>query len=112
MELRLQFRVIMTNVFFIFIYLYGFSWIEVWQRKRRQYLCYSNPNKAAVYKSFAYNCRHTQDDLRNSYCSNKNNQSLIEVLKTDIECGWSKASSQKEYVILIFVVSYLIVLFN
>ncbi|XP_044258031.1 chaoptin isoform X2 [Tribolium madens] len=68
------------------------GWVEVWERKRRQYLC---PNVASSFNFEEYNCRHTDDGLRNTLCANKNNRSLVEVLKSDIECGWSKASMEK-----------------
>ncbi|XP_015839467.1 chaoptin isoform X1 [Tribolium castaneum] len=68
------------------------GWVEVWERKRRQYLC---PSVASSLDFEEYNCRHTDDGLRNTLCANKNNRSLVEVLKSDIECGWSKASMEK-----------------
>ncbi|XP_017770923.1 PREDICTED: chaoptin isoform X2 [Nicrophorus vespilloides] len=65
------------------------GWIEVWQRKRRQFLCGQSPSRPPSFKSQDYTCRHINDDLRNSKCTNKNNKSLVDVLKTEIECGWS-----------------------
>lgn len=38
-------------------------------------------------------CESSQDDLREVRCKNKNNQRLIEVLKTEIECGWGSGAS-------------------
>ncbi|KAJ8950482.1 hypothetical protein NQ314_007869 [Rhamnusium bicolor] len=67
------------------------GWIEMWLRKRRQYLC---GNSLSVPSSFAdpeYTCRHVDDDLRTALCFNKNNNTVIDVLKTDIECGWSSS---------------------
>jgi hypothetical protein len=34
-----------------------------------------------------------QDDLREAQCENRNNASLIEVLKSDVECGWGSGAS-------------------
>lgn len=34
-----------------------------------------------------------QDDLREAQCDNRNNASLIEVLKLDVECGWGSGAS-------------------
>lgn len=64
----------------------------MWQRKHRQYICKDSPSVAPSLTHFDYTCRHTHDDLRIAMCSNKNNNSVIEVLKSEIECGWSKAS--------------------
>lgn len=70
----------------------GLSWIEIWQRKRRQYIC-DDYSELPSPKSALYNCRHVEDDIRSSNCANKANKSLIEVLKTDIECAWGVGSS-------------------
>ncbi|KAK9879164.1 hypothetical protein WA026_004016 [Henosepilachna vigintioctopunctata] len=69
------------------------GWIEVWLRKKRQYICGEPSSQYSSFSNFDYTCRHVNDDLRNAQCSNRNNQSLIEVLKTDIECGWSSGIS-------------------
>ncbi|KAF7273812.1 hypothetical protein GWI33_013503 [Rhynchophorus ferrugineus] len=80
------------------------GWIEVWLRKQRQYICgrdLMDPHSAS---SFDENCYHVPDEFRMSYCSNKNNKSVIEVLKTDIECGWSmadKIGASSMYLVLI-----------
>ncbi|XP_048520977.1 chaoptin isoform X2 [Dendroctonus ponderosae] len=68
------------------------GWIEVWQRKHRQYICEDSPSIAPYFNHFGYICKHTRDDLRMSLCANKNNNSVVEVLKADIECGWSSGS--------------------
>lgn len=78
--------------------------MEVWQRKRRQYLCDSSLNVLPPFKSPAYSCRHADDDIRNSECPNRNNQSLIEVLKNEIECGWSSASSNHGFAITFILI--------
>lgn len=35
----------------------------------------------------------SQDDFREVRCKNKNNQRLVEVLKTELECGWGSGAS-------------------
>ncbi|XP_060524010.1 chaoptin isoform X2 [Cylas formicarius] len=67
------------------------GWIEVWQRKRRQYICDRSPSVTPSFNHFDYSCRHVDDDLRTAACANRNNQSVIEILKSEIECGWSSA---------------------
>ncbi|CAH1403180.1 unnamed protein product [Nezara viridula] len=52
------------------------GWVETWQRKRRQ----------------VYFRDHTVEDVRQTKCNNKGNKSFLEVLKTDLECGWSRSS--------------------
>lgn len=83
-----------------------FRWIEVWDRKRRQYLCDSVLGVRNYLNDRSYACMQAPDDLRVTICHNKANRSLIEVLKTDLECGWSFAGriSGEFYVILLFVV--------
>lgn len=63
----------------------------MWQRKRRQYLCGKSPSDTPFFTDHDYTCRHADDDLRTSLCANKANQSVIDVLKNEIECGWSSA---------------------
>ncbi|KAJ8969360.1 hypothetical protein NQ317_004632, partial [Molorchus minor] len=67
------------------------GWIEVWLRKRRQYLCESSPSVTSRFSDEDYTCRHAGDDLRTSVCSNKSNNTVIDVLKSEIECGWSSS---------------------
>lgn len=74
-------------------FLFALSWIEVWERKRRQYMCGHSPSVWDPQNAEEYTCRHPDDDLRNALCHNKGNKSLIDVLKTDIECGWSSAET-------------------
>lgn len=74
-----------------------YRWVEVWQRKKRQYLCGSSPSLTPSLHKNDYTCKHTDDDLRLTICGNKHNQSFIDVLKADIECGWSSAATIKEY---------------
>ncbi|XP_069668870.1 chaoptin isoform X2 [Periplaneta americana] len=61
------------------------GWVEVWQRKKRQYLCPSEK------RDHGPRCQETgaiEDDLREAQCENRNNASLLEVLKSEVECGW------------------------
>ncbi|XP_077286802.1 leucine rich repeat containing G protein-coupled receptor chaoptin [Arctopsyche grandis] len=58
----------------------GIGWIEIWERKRRQYLCSD---------TIMESCMTSHDDLRISNCINKDNRTLFDVLKNDIECGWN-----------------------
>lgn len=64
-----------------------YRWVEIWLRKRRQYLCEDKPMDYTMQDS----CRLADDDLRSTVCANRGNNSLLEVLKTEIECGWSHA---------------------
>ncbi|XP_050498519.1 chaoptin isoform X1 [Diabrotica virgifera virgifera] len=79
------------------------GWVEVWLRKRRQYLCGDSPPVAASFTDSKYTCRHVDDDLRTALCHNKNNQTVIDVLKSDIECGWSFAPRISTLPVLVFV---------
>lgn len=38
-------------------------------------------------------CDSSQDDFREVRCKNKNNQRLIEILKTELECGWGSGAA-------------------
>ncbi|XP_049797448.1 chaoptin [Schistocerca nitens] len=61
------------------------GWVEVWQRKRHQYLCEDKSSQET-------DCYGTSDDVRTATCANRGNVSLADVLKTDIECGWGSAA--------------------
>ncbi|XP_066585681.1 chaoptin [Prorops nasuta] len=78
------------------------GWIEMWQRKHRQY----QEDRCTSYDDFhnfehedgdEFNCWDNgwDDDLRETFCLNKNNMSVAEALKTDLECGWGAASPLK-----------------
>lgn len=72
------------------------GWIETWLRKRRQYMCETEEDErnedGEITNLMEDPCDPVGDDLREATCGNKNNASLLEILKTDIECGWSKAA--------------------
>ncbi|XP_050445558.1 chaoptin isoform X1 [Cataglyphis hispanica] len=74
------------------------GWIEIWQRKQRQY----QEDRCISYDEFK-NFEHEEsdefswdngwdDDLRETFCLNKNNISLSNALKIELECGWGAAS--------------------
>lgn len=72
----------------------------MWQRKHRQYQedrCNSHTelNNYEREEGSEYDCWDNgwDDDLRESFCVNKNNMSVAEALKSDLECGWSAADS-------------------
>lgn len=64
------------------------SWVEFWQRKRRQYICSSQTWTDTVFRTFMnspcqvygrHNCDDHDDDLRETRCDNKGGQQLLEV---------------------------------
>ncbi|CRK93089.1 CLUMA_CG006599, isoform A [Clunio marinus] len=77
------------------------GWVEYWQRKKRQYFCsYDQWEDEVNVKSEFYkpnNCDtfYHDDDLRLARCSNKNGERLLEILKTELECGWSAGTKQE-----------------
>lgn len=77
------------------------GWVEVWGRKKRQFLCNSDIGY--------WDCGADEDDLRETRCANKNDEPLLEVLKTDIECGWgagSQSSAALPVVVCTLLVSF------
>ncbi|XP_034949878.1 chaoptin [Chelonus insularis] len=89
------------------------GWIEGWQRKHRQY---QEDRCSNTFPLHHYNFERDEenehscwdngwdDDLRESFCSNKNNMSIMKALKQDIECGWSSAPTRKiSQLLLVFV---------
>ncbi|XP_031631630.1 chaoptin isoform X2 [Contarinia nasturtii] len=86
------------------------GWLEYWYRKQRQYVCRAqtwtedvfgspihSPVHSSTNKRSATSCNtdenRFENELREVTCSNKQSQQLIEVLKSDLECGWNGASS-------------------
>ncbi|XP_053976028.1 chaoptin [Hylaeus volcanicus] len=75
------------------------GWMETWQRKHRQY----QEDRCSTYSEFKnferdeeddeFDCwnNNWDDDLRETFCMNKNNISVLEALKDDLECGWGGA---------------------
>ncbi|XP_015593421.1 chaoptin isoform X2 [Cephus cinctus] len=82
------------------------GWIEMWQRKHRQYLedrCIGSYGLYGSYNFYGdyereevsdFSCWDNgwDDNLRETFCLNKNNMSVSQALKADIECGWGGAS--------------------
>jgi hypothetical protein len=86
------------------------GWVEFWQRKKRQYFCSAhNWNNNEILKSEMVqndecdNPYH-DDDLRSARCSNKNGEPLLEILKSELECGWN--SSSRNEVNIPFLVAF------
>jgi hypothetical protein len=74
-------------------------WIELWQRKHRQYredrcASYDEPRNFEREDGDEFTCWDNgwDDDIRETFCANKNNMSLSNALKTELECEWSGAS--------------------
>lgn len=95
----------------------GIGWLEFWHRKKRQYFCSSQTwSDSAVGLSsrspysMAATCNDIDDDLRETKCSNKNNQQLLEILKSDIECGWDSSSTRLEIALVSVTLSVIFVL--
>ncbi|XP_020278724.1 chaoptin [Pseudomyrmex gracilis] len=91
------------------------GWVEVWQRKHRQYQ-EDRCNSYEEFKNFEreeddeFSCWDNgwDDDLRETFCLNKNNLSLSNALKEDLECGWSAASHvsvSNTYILLLFLIA-------
>ncbi|XP_055324765.1 chaoptin [Sitodiplosis mosellana] len=106
------------------------GWMEYWFRKQRQYACgaqtwsedvFGSPIHSPVYSSTVYersaSCgidgNRLENELREVTCSNKQSQQLIEVLKSELECGWNAAPSvtvsSSTFEIIIFAVCSVIV---
>ncbi|XP_018053036.1 PREDICTED: chaoptin [Atta colombica] len=75
------------------------GWIEIWQRKHRQYqedqcISYDEFHNFEREESDEFNCWDNgwDDDIRETFCLNKNNVSLSNLLKMELECGWATAN--------------------
>jgi hypothetical protein len=84
------------------------GWIEFWQRKKRQYFCDDSWSDEPAFKSeLLLEKNHCDDlfdddDLRSARCSNKNGEPLLEILKSELECGWSSSDQpQVNYFVLV-----------
>ncbi|XP_062700932.1 chaoptin-like isoform X2 [Aedes albopictus] len=99
------------------------GWIEFWQRKRRQYLCPAHPwtesttfnghhkhHASSLMARSSDDCEDSADSLREATCSNKKDESLLEVLKRDLECGWGSAAPKLGFVPAVAFVSVFVVL--
>lgn len=93
------------------------GWIEFWHRKKRQFLCsaqmwsddlfgtqfYDNQRDEKVHEI----CEDTEHGLREATCSNKRNENLVEVLKTELECGWGSGGEKLQRVGVVLVLCLL-----
>lgn len=89
----------------------------MWQRKHRQYqedrcTTYTEFNNFEREEGDEFNCWDNgwDDDLRESFCVNKNNMSVSDALKNDLECGWGGAnlaqvSNQLILLLVIFAIA-------
>ncbi|KAG8233708.1 hypothetical protein J437_LFUL014312 [Ladona fulva] len=73
------------------------GWVETWERKKRLYLC-TDENRYPDRE-----CRGAPDDLRETRCDSRSNTSIVEVFKTDLECGWSSAVHISAHPILLTI---------
>lgn len=98
-------RVLLTKLSFQFTSIScdcEIGWVEFWQRKKRQYFCseqqWVEETSVKSQIDIENNCDdiYQDDDLRSARCSNKNGQPLLEILKSELECGWSGASRLQE----------------
>jgi hypothetical protein len=84
------------------------GWVEFWQRKKRQHFCSEQewPDEVPVKSQLVVtdDCDevYSDDHLRSAQCSNKNGESLLEILKSELECGWN-VSSRQEVNILVLI---------
>lgn len=76
-----------------------FSWMEVWHRKKRQFLCNHEDSSPAPSNRFRdvehysiskSTCLISDEDLELASCADKK-KPLSEAFKNDIECGWGAA---------------------
>lgn len=93
------------------------GWIEFWQRFKRQHFCSSvdfpDETDFKTQLSFDDNCDDIypdDEDLRLTKCSNKNSESLIEILKNDLECGWSSASTRSVNLAVSLITTFILML--
>ncbi|XP_055678152.1 chaoptin-like [Lutzomyia longipalpis] len=93
----------------------GLGWVEFWSRKKRQYMCNGVSWSRDIFEMFSTSHplegsrshREICDDengLREAECSNKGSQSLIEVLKSELECGWDSSTRINSEMIIVFSV--------
>lgn len=96
------------------------GWIEFWGRKKRQFLCSAQSWSADLFGTQFYDtqrddkqneiCEDAEHGLRLATCSNKHNENLMEVLKTELECGWGSGGGRARLPLLALIMSLLFVL--
>lgn len=86
------------------------GWIEFWNRKKRQFLCSSHSWTDDDDEELHYSesedrdmCSFNDHGLREVTCSNKKNAPLLEVLKSELECGWGSSGSRLEKTALVLL---------
>jgi hypothetical protein len=91
------------------------GWVEFWQRKKRQYFCNEQENWSDDIQTMSEVNEHLDcedpyidDDLRSARCSNKNGEPLLEVLKSELECGWSSSTRVEVnlFILIAFVIAF------
>lgn len=86
------------------------GWIEFWQRIKRQHFCSSidwpDDVEFSTQLTFNENCEYDDEDYRTTKCSNKNSEPLIEILKNDLECGWSSATRRDVNLAISIIVTF------
>ena len=91
------------------------GWIEFWHRKKRQFLCSAQMWSEDLFGTKFYDsqwdetqqeiCQDTEHGLREATCSNKKNENLVEVLKSELECGWGSGAANLQRAAVVVVLS-------
>ncbi|XP_050544183.1 chaoptin isoform X2 [Daktulosphaira vitifoliae] len=94
------------------------GWMEVWHRKKRQYLCTdelpSSTNRLReidYYSMSKSNCLINDEDLEVAMCADRK-KSLADAFKSDIECGWGAAGTCRAHLIVIVIALVLYAMAN
>lgn len=86
-----------------------FSWMEVWHRKKRQFLCsQEDPSPTPTnrfrdvehYSTSKSTCLIGEEDLQKATCAEKK-KPLADAFKNDIECGWGAAGRCQVHLVVI-----------
>jgi hypothetical protein len=93
------------------------GWIEFWQRLKRQHFCSSIywPDEVDFKSQLTIedNCDDIypdDDNLRTTKCSNKNSEPLIDILKDELECGWSAATRQRVNLAISLITTFTLII--
>lgn len=91
------------------------GWIEFWHRKKRQFLCSAQVWSDDVFGTQFYDnaedelthaiCEDHEHGLRQAKCSNKRDSNLVEVLKTELECGWGSGAETLQRISVVVMLS-------
>lgn len=93
--------------------------MEVWHRKKRQFLCShddSSPSPSNRFRDVEHystsktTCFISDEDLEMATCADKK-KPLAEAFKNDIECGWGAAVRSEAHftIVVAFLVAYLMI---